>query len=120
MRIPLYRGAGDERPTAWWEWPFFPLACVVLVVYGVLIVTLLGVLAVLSIPYFALYPDRHASDYDFGTARQQELMRRYRRFTARVSLRRRCLRVLTFYCRANRHQLPRRAIRAFREERFPQ
>lgn len=116
MRIPLYRASGDTTPIAWWEWPFFPAAVVLFAVCGVVVIALLGALALLSIPYFALYPDRHACDYDFGTEQQQEVMRRYRRFTSRVSLPRRAWRVLTFYCRSKRHELPRRAIRQFLEE----
>ena len=115
MRIPIYRAPGDETPTAWWEWPFFPLTCVVLVVYAIAIVLLLGILTVLTLlasPYFLLYPDHLTREYDFGTGRQQEVMRRYRRFTACVVLPSVPVRVLTFYCRTKRHQLPRRAIRA--------
>jgi hypothetical protein len=49
-----------------------------------------AVVSIVSIPYTALYPERHFNDYDFGTERQQEVMRRFRRFASRVSFRRRC------------------------------
>jgi hypothetical protein len=86
--VPLIRFGNDERPLAWWEWLFFPIVLP-------LVMLLLSIAALLSIPYFALYPDRHATSYDFGTEEQQEVMRRYRRFTSRVPLWRRCCRVLT-------------------------
>lgn len=88
MRIPLIRSGRDNTPIAWWEWLFAPLVWTILL-------TLLFVLAGLSIPYFMLYPERHAHELDFGTPRQQETMRRYRRFAAQVSFWRRCGRVLT-------------------------
>ncbi len=87
MRIPLIRSGHDTTPIAWWGWFFAPLVWTILI-------TLLFVLAGVSIPYFMLYPERHAHELDFGTERQREVMRRYRRFTARVSLWRRCGRVL--------------------------
>lgn len=102
MRIPLVRFGSDDRPIAWWEWLFVPVVTPV----GL---TVLGILALLSIPYFTLYPDRHATDYDFGTPRQRAVMGRYRRLTARVSLRRRLGRVLAYPF--SRRPRPRRAVR---------
>ena len=63
---------------------------------------LLLLLAALSIPYFMIYPDRHATTYDGGIESQQETIRRYRRFAARVSFWRRVGRVLAFPFRSQR------------------
>ena len=94
MRGPMIRFGSDDRPTAWWEWPFAPLVWAVTI-------PLFFIAAALSVPYFTIYPDRHAHKYDFGTAGQRELMRRYRRFTSRVSLWRRCGRALAFLFRSS-------------------
>ena len=85
----MIRFRGDERPTAWWEWLFAPLVWAVTI-------PMLFIAAGLSIPYFMVYPDRHATDYDFGTVRQQAIIQRYRRLTSRVSFWRRCRRVIAF------------------------
>jgi hypothetical protein len=87
----LIRSIADESPIAWWEWLFAPLVWAISI-------PLLFVAAGLSIPYFMVYPDRHAHVYDFGTKRERELMSRYRRFTSRISVWRRLSRVLTCYC----------------------
>jgi hypothetical protein len=68
---------------------FFPLMVVAVLVF-------LGVLALVGIPYFMLYPDHHMHAYDEGTERQQAIMLRYRRFTSRVPFWRRVGRVLAF------------------------
>ena len=98
MRIPLFSGP-PGRPIAWWEWLFAPLLWPIAFL-------ILFVLGLLSIPYFAVYPDRHAHEYDFGTDRQQAVMMRYRRFTSRVPLWRRIVRAIIF-------PLRRRPIRLF-------
>jgi hypothetical protein len=85
----MIRFGGDNSPTAWWEWLFAPLVWAI-------VIPLLFMAAGLSIPYFMVYPDRHAHQYDFGTERQREVMWRYRRLTSRVSFWRRCVRVLAF------------------------
>lgn len=95
MRVPLIRFGDDDRPNAWWEWFFFPVVVPVLFV-------LLSALALASIPYFAVFPDRHPHEYDFGTERQQEVMRRYRRYTSRVSVWRRCGRLVALPFRGRR------------------
>jgi hypothetical protein len=79
MRLPLCRFNGDQTPVAWWEWIFAPIVMLFLIP-----LLLLG--AILSIPYYTLYPERHAHEYDLGTGRQRELMRRYRSRAARVTL----------------------------------
>ena len=78
MRLPLIRIGKDERPIQPWEWCLSPL------VYAIVIPALL-VMAVLSIPYFGVYPERHLHELDLGTEREQELMRRYRQYASRVS-----------------------------------
>jgi hypothetical protein len=49
----------------------FPVAMVIMIP--------LGILALLSIPYFAIYPDRHMNIWDEdATDRQKELLARWR------------------------------------------
>lgn len=90
MRIPIIRFGSDETPIAWWEWLFAPL------VYAALLAMALPVAAV-SIALAVLYPERHYNKLDRGTPREQELVRRYRRFASQVSVWRRAWRALTFY-----------------------
>ena len=89
MRVPLIRFGRDVSPYARGEWLFLP------VVMPAVFVSL-GALALVSIPYFAVFPDHHAHECDFGTERQQEVMQRYGRFASRVSVRRRIGRLLAF------------------------
>jgi hypothetical protein len=89
MRVPLTRSRGDETPIAWWEWLFTPV---------VVAAILLGCLAM--IPYYVLYPEREAFEWDAGTERQREIMTRLRRRAARLSIWKRLGRVLTLHwCR---------------------
>jgi hypothetical protein len=76
-------------------WVFVPL-------FNVYNLALFLIVALLSIPYFALYPDLHATTYDIGTERERAIINRYRRFTSRVSFWTRLRRVLT--CWAYRKQ----------------
>jgi hypothetical protein len=71
----------DRLP--WFAWPLVPL-----VLPAVLLVMLpLGLVALFSIPYFALYPDRHAHRYDFeGTAQQRARVERWRAGYGRLGL----------------------------------
>jgi hypothetical protein len=48
MRLPLVRSGDDDRPIAWWEWPFVP-------VVALLLVLVLLILMVVSIPGGLLY-----------------------------------------------------------------
>jgi hypothetical protein len=102
VRVPLIRFGQDDSPPAWWEWFFLPV--VMPAAFAVL-----GAAALASIPYFAVYPDRHAHEYDFGTDRQREVMRRYRRYASRVSLWRRCGRAAAVPFRRWRSRRPRRS-----------
>jgi hypothetical protein len=53
---------------------------------------LLFVAAALSIPYFFIFPEKHASSIDFdGTEDEQRAMQEYRRAVARIPLWRRLL-----------------------------
>ena len=100
MRVPLTRRRGDETPTSWWEWLFTPV-----------IVAALLAMCVAACAYLTLYPERQAFAEDFGTDRQREMMDRFRRRAARVSVWRRLARALTLY-------LPRRsAVRQLRARR---
>lgn len=104
MRWPFIGKAEDDTSFTWCEWALMPL-------YVLVVVVALGLLAVVSIPFFMLYPDLHAREYDFGTEKQQKVVERYRRLTARVSLRRRIGRVLRLSCRKRTNRPPRRALR---------
>ena len=55
----------------------------------------LELLALLSIPYYALYPDRHAHAWDSaGTPRQRERVAKWRALYARLTFRQRLRRCL--------------------------
>jgi hypothetical protein len=77
VRVPIIRFGADDRPIAWWEWLFAPI------VYPIVLLAMLVVGAAL-IPVFWFYPELSFYEYDAGTDRQVELMRRYRRLAARV------------------------------------
>src|SRR4051794_13118809 len=66
MRIPLVRSGGDETPIAWWEWLFTPVVVMLVFVVG-------GALAIVSIPYFWLYPDRHMHQWNGDPAHTRSL-----------------------------------------------
>jgi hypothetical protein len=95
------RSEGDRTPISWWEWLFLPTHAV-----WVLVVVAAGLAFELAVlPYVLLYPEQRAYVLDFGTERQRELMYRFRRRAARVSVWRRLRRVLTLY-RCRRVLLP--------------
>src|SRR5581483_8567019 len=76
MRIPLTRMNGDTSPIAWWENLFLPLVFLVLMIA-----------AVASVPYFWLYPERHATGWDFdGNPCHEHRLRSWRSTYARLSL----------------------------------
>ena len=64
-----------SRRPPWYQWLLVPIVFpVALVIMGPL-----GLLALLSVPYFRVFPDHHAHLYDFnGTPRQRELLTRWR------------------------------------------
>ena len=99
--MPLLRSGPDEPPIEWWEWLFLPVIIawflVAIAVFPVLVVA-----GVLSIPFALLYPERRFHQFDVGTERQVELMRRYRQFAARVPLWRRAGRAIAFPFRRRR------------------
>jgi hypothetical protein len=85
MRAPFVRFGTDYSPTAWWEWFFAPIV-------WPLFIVLLFVAAGLSIPYFWLYPERHAHQFDFeGSPEEQRQLREYRNHRRRISIWRRLL-----------------------------
>ena len=73
--------ADEQLP--WWRWFFFPL-----VVPVALVVLLpLGLLALLSIPYFLIFPDRHAQLHDFdGTPHQRGRIAQWRHRYSQLGL----------------------------------
>jgi hypothetical protein len=77
----------------------------------VLIALPLGILALLSMPYYALYPDRHPHLYDFdATPRQRELLARWRAKFAKLGFFGRIKRYLLR--RERRKRVPRQGIPA--------
>src|SRR5262245_45539779 len=92
-----------DRPIAWWEWLFAPI------IYPIVLVAAL-LYCLVAIPAALLYPDQHFHLEDMGTERQVQLMRRYRRFTARVTLWRRIGRALAFPFRRRPTRLHRRRV----------
>jgi hypothetical protein len=105
--MPLLRSGRGEPPIKWWEWLFLPFI-IAWFIAAYALFPLLVVCAVLLSPFALLYPERRFHHYDMGTERQVELMRRYRRFAARVTFWRRAGRALAFPFR--RH--PRRSFRS--------
>ena len=85
MRVltPRVRYNGDVSPITWLE-------SVWAIVLAPLTITALGITVLLSIPYFAIYPDHHPHAYDRGTSKQRETIRRYRKLVSRVPFWRRC------------------------------
>ena len=66
----------------WYLWPLVPpVFLATLIFVGIP----LGLLALLSIPYFWLYPDRHAHQWDFeGAGREKERLHRWRSAYQRI------------------------------------
>lgn len=78
-------------PWRWYQLPLIPLGFV----FVMLAMLPLGLIALLSIPFFALYPERHMHVYDLqGTPRQRELLTRWRTTRAKISLPRRLIRLI--------------------------
>jgi hypothetical protein len=73
-----------RRPVPWYLWPLIPpVAIVVAVTVGIP----LGILALLSIPFFWLFPERHAQLADFeGTEQQKVRLRQWRLAYGKLSL----------------------------------
>jgi hypothetical protein len=64
-----------SRRVPWYSWPLIPFAF--LAALPVLI--FLSPIALISIPYYKLYPDRHLHIYDReGTTRERQLLARWR------------------------------------------
>lgn len=72
----------DEKVSWWLRLPLV----LVIVPVGYVVVLLLAAMWVICLPYFLIYPESTQHPYDFGDARQQEAVRRWRRACGRVSL----------------------------------
>lgn len=97
--IPFIRFKDDDSPTAIWEWLFAPIVLPI-------IFALFVMLAVLSVPYFMLYPERHAHQWDFdGTDRQREILAKFRRIRSRCTV---TQKILLWWQHRNRPQEQRR------------
>jgi hypothetical protein len=83
MRIPIVRGCGNDSPIAWWEWLFAPIVYPLFIVWIVL-------MAIISVPYFWLYPENHMNCIDLdGTDEEMRQLADYRAYRARIGLLRR-------------------------------
>ena len=73
----------EHKRIPWYLWPLAPFAfCASLV-----IIIPLGILALLSIPYFALFPDHHLHQYDLdATPDQKKMLLQWRETYRRLSL----------------------------------
>jgi hypothetical protein len=101
LRIPLIRfggGPGDST-IAWWEWLFAPL------VYAV-VIPLFLLVGLLSVPYSLVYPDAplHGEEA-LGTARQRELLARWRASYSRLSFWQRVRRAAKVWRRQRRQNV---------------
>jgi len=65
----------EKERIPWYLWPLVPFA-----LCGTLVVMIsLGILAIISIPYFAIFPERHAHLYDFeATPHQRRRLAQWR------------------------------------------
>ena len=88
--VPRSDPSSPREEWPWWFWPILPLWAI----GGFLFVAQLVPLAFLSIPYFIIYPDRHAHVYDGGTASQRERLAKWRAHYARLSFRQRVARAV--------------------------
>jgi hypothetical protein len=75
--------AAGHKQLPWYAWPLIPVVLPV----AVAVMLPLGLLALLSIPYFWLFPDRHARLNDFeGTPHQRARLARWRVAYRRLGL----------------------------------
>ena len=81
---------------AWWKWFFVGPVAVAGALFAVVIFIIpVSVLALLSIPYYAVFPERHMQRYDFdGNPHEQDRLAEWRRRYSRLSMRQRIDRAL--------------------------
>jgi hypothetical protein len=83
--MKLSAGERAER-VPWYLWPLVPIVLPICL----LVMLPLGFLALLSIPFYLVFPDTHFHKYDHeGTPRQKELLARWRARYAALGLRQR-------------------------------
>jgi hypothetical protein len=76
----------------WCRWLFLPLILPI----GLLVLLPLSLLALASVPYFRIFPDRHAHVHDFdGTPHQRARLAEWRRRYSRLTLVQRTRRAFT-------------------------
>jgi hypothetical protein len=94
MKLP------EKKRIQWYLWPLVPI-----VFCGSLVVMIpLGILAIFSIPYFTIYPERHAHLYDFeATPHQKKRLAQWREMYSNLSFRQRITRA-----RKKRHRRKKR------------
>lgn len=86
------------------QWYLWPLVSIVLCVTFVFVAIPLGILALFSTPYFAIYPERHAHRYDFeATPHQKRRLAQWREMYGNLSFRQRITRA-----RKKRHRRTKR------------
>ena len=85
LSIPLNMWVSKKHSNKWWA-----IAVYIITMPGCLLA--LAVLAICSIPYFFLYPEKHANIIDFhGTENQKLALKNYRDESAKRGI---CLRVI--------------------------
>lgn len=89
----------------WWMWLLLPVFLPVMLPIAMLSMIPLGILAAFFIPYFLVYPDRHAQLHDFeGTPRQQQRLAQWRTCYAKLTLLQRVARAFKLWRRRRRHR----------------
>lgn len=89
------------RRVPWYLWPLVPLA----LASGLVVMLPLGILALLSIPYFAIFPDHHAHRYDFeGAPHQRERLAQCRALYRNMNLLQRIERAVRRWRRRRRRR----------------
>ena len=77
------QNSSESQKLPWYLWPLAPIA----LASSLFVMIPFGVLALLSIPYFVIYPDHHAHQYDFeGTDHQRKRLSQWRAQYGRMNV----------------------------------
>jgi hypothetical protein len=97
-------------------WLRLPLVPIVFAVGCVLILGLV-IVELIILPWLLLYPEYHRHVYDYGDARQQRIVRRWRSYCRRVPFTTRLRRICSCFRSGNRGATrPNRAIGRLHDE----
>ena len=107
-----HMSAPPAQPSRWPPWYLWLLVPIVFPI-ALVIMGPLALLALLSVPYFRVFPDHHAHLYDFnGTPRQREMLMRWRASYSRLGFAGRLARCFKVRRRRQRLAEPRNAADA--------